>query len=419
MGNFYVNYTLRGPSQQLVAMALAGRSAIVTPIQNNCVVVFDEQSDEQHQEIIADLASQLSGILGCPLLAVLNHDDDILWYQLYLSGELVDEYNSSPDYFEGGMAEPEGGNAEKLCAAFGANSLDKVEDILRQPSASGGGYTFALERHSDLAEALGISTIGVGAGFNYASRGEVLSEDFHSDDLMKTKDLPPRQPLEDVWRKPVPGYYKVTFRANPKLKKSVPTVWMPSTWADLECPGEELSEAFHIATVTYRNKFKQLGFTERGFKKVKRSLVAGVRDNGGINYLDGNGCQYGQLIYNRVYVPSKKAEVENVIIAFTTIIQNEVLSCTNNLSKIGDELPNHTVIRMESDDVAFIHQQFVEHLQRRVNQPRCFSDLPALQAWFDANQLEIFEDKVRRGLWVRMNDHEVAAVRRKLSLPAT
>jgi len=30
MGNFYTNYTLRGPSQQAVAKALAGRSAIVT-----------------------------------------------------------------------------------------------------------------------------------------------------------------------------------------------------------------------------------------------------------------------------------------------------------------------------------------------------------------------------------------------------
>ena len=72
MGNFYSNYTLRGPSQQAVATALAGRSAIVTPEQEGCVVVFDEESDEQNQEIIVELASRLSGQFRCPLLAVLN-----------------------------------------------------------------------------------------------------------------------------------------------------------------------------------------------------------------------------------------------------------------------------------------------------------------------------------------------------------
>jgi hypothetical protein len=43
MGNFYTNYTLRGPSQSAVAAALAGRSAIVTPKQDGSIIVFDEQ----------------------------------------------------------------------------------------------------------------------------------------------------------------------------------------------------------------------------------------------------------------------------------------------------------------------------------------------------------------------------------------
>jgi len=100
MGNFYTNYTLRGPDQQAVAKALAGRSAIVTPAQDGCVVVFDERSDEQEQEVITELAASLSREFGCPVLAVVNHDDDIFWYQLYVSGELADEYDSSPGYFD-------------------------------------------------------------------------------------------------------------------------------------------------------------------------------------------------------------------------------------------------------------------------------------------------------------------------------
>ncbi len=51
MGSFYTNYTLRRPSQQAVAAALAGRSAIVTPAEDGCVVVFDEQSDEQDRAV--------------------------------------------------------------------------------------------------------------------------------------------------------------------------------------------------------------------------------------------------------------------------------------------------------------------------------------------------------------------------------
>jgi uncharacterized protein (DUF433 family) len=175
MGNFYTNYTLRGPSQQSVATALAGRSAIVTPAQDGCVVVFDEQSDDQDSGVITELASRLSEELRCPVLAVLNHDDDILWYQLYLSGELADEYDSSPGYFDASAEScaPTGGDAQKLCSAFGAASVAEVESILRKSSLDEGGYTFAVERHTDLARALGIPSFGVGAGFRYIADGEL------------------------------------------------------------------------------------------------------------------------------------------------------------------------------------------------------------------------------------------------------
>lgn len=188
MGNFYTNYTLRGPSQEAVAAALAGRSAIVTPEQDGCVVVCDEKSDEQDQEIITELAGQLSSEFGCPVLAVLNHDDDILWYQLFLKGKLADEYDSTPGYFDesADMPTPSGGDAEKLCAAFGASDVEEVEGILRRPQAAEDGYVFAIERHTDLVEALGIPAFAVGAGYEYISSGE-LPEGMDEDDLVRTK----------------------------------------------------------------------------------------------------------------------------------------------------------------------------------------------------------------------------------------
>jgi hypothetical protein len=170
MGNFYTNYTLRGPSQEAVAKALSGRSAIVTPQRDGCVVVFDEQSDEQDLEVITGLARDVSGELRCPVLAILNHDDDILWYQLYLSGELSDEYDSSPSYFdpEAEPSVPAGGDAQKLCAAFSSSNVAEVERILRKSSFDEDGYVFAFERHADLARALGLPSFAVGAGYTYA-----------------------------------------------------------------------------------------------------------------------------------------------------------------------------------------------------------------------------------------------------------
>ena len=154
MGNVYTNYTLRGASQQRVARALAGRKAIVTTAQHDCVVVFDEQSDEQNLEYISELATRLSREFSCSVLAVLNHDDDILWYRLYENGEMSDEYDSSPGYFDPAAepSPPAGGNAQRLCSAFGATDVVAVERILRKSTYDDYGYAFAFQRHADLVQ---------------------------------------------------------------------------------------------------------------------------------------------------------------------------------------------------------------------------------------------------------------------------
>ena len=187
MGNFYVNYTLRGPSQQAVADKLRIRRAIVTRSQGGCVIVLDEESDEQDQDIITELAADLSTALDCPVLAVLNHDDDIFWYQLHHRGELLDEYDSSPGYFDS-AAEPSppiGGNAQLLCSVFGASDVAKVESILRKSFFEPGGYAFAVQRHMDLASALGMPSFGVGLGYNYVANGD-LPQGLTEADLLRT-----------------------------------------------------------------------------------------------------------------------------------------------------------------------------------------------------------------------------------------
>lgn len=100
MGNFYVNYTVRSSDAQAVAKAFSGRRAFVTSVPGQPVVTFDEAADSQEEAVVKGLGCHLSEAAGVPVLGVLNHDDDILWCGLFESGQCVDEYDSSPDYFK-------------------------------------------------------------------------------------------------------------------------------------------------------------------------------------------------------------------------------------------------------------------------------------------------------------------------------
>jgi hypothetical protein len=154
MGGFFVNYVLRGPKPAEVARLLAGRKAVVTAESNGCVVLFDEESDQQDNDLIHDIAGKISSGLRCVSLATIVHDDDILWYCLYLNGQLADEYGSTPGYFDP-KAEPSppvGGNARRLCQLFEANDVAEVERILRDDV----DYAFQTDRLRDLARALGL-----------------------------------------------------------------------------------------------------------------------------------------------------------------------------------------------------------------------------------------------------------------------
>lgn len=174
MGNFYTNYTLRGPSQLEVAAALEGRLAVVTPQIRGSLVVFDEASDDQDQEEIAKVGAWLSSEFQCPILTVLNHDDDVLWCQLHEVGQLTDEYDSSPGYFDPHAREslPKGGNAERLAAAFGAKDAAAVEQVLRKPSHDRAGYMFAFQRHAALVNALDLPDYAVSTSYISFDRDE-------------------------------------------------------------------------------------------------------------------------------------------------------------------------------------------------------------------------------------------------------
>ena len=178
MGNFYTNITLRGPDQKqaLEVLIYNGRSAFVAPTSNGFTVVFDQQCEQQDIDVLEAVASDLSSHFRCPALAILNHDDDILVYKLFDGGSLVDEYDSSPSYFdpEAGPSSPEGGDASKLCRLMGqGQNIEEVEGILRRTLIDKGSYLSEIDRHGELVKTLGIPSYSVGLGYRYIERGEI------------------------------------------------------------------------------------------------------------------------------------------------------------------------------------------------------------------------------------------------------
>ena len=179
MGSFYTNITVKTTDTDRVEAALrqARRAGLIAPPDHGCTVVFDEASEKQDIEVLQALAAHLSGACKCPALAVLNHDDDVLVYLLYEGGELADEYNSAPSYFdeEGDPdAPPSGGDAKRLAATFGVSArASEVERVLRAATGTDDGFTFATDRHRELTEVLGVPSLAVGCGYTYLEEGEV------------------------------------------------------------------------------------------------------------------------------------------------------------------------------------------------------------------------------------------------------
>jgi hypothetical protein len=181
VGNFYVNHTIRGASAEAAAKVLVGRTAAIAPAENDLVVVFDQQSDSQDQAVITEVGELLSAELNATVLAVLNHDDDMLWYQLFEKGKVVDEYDSMPGYFDedSDHSGALGGDAHKLAAAFGVKDERTITQILKSDK-----YAFAYERHLALCEALNLPEFAAGCGYGHIENGE-LPEGLVEDELLR------------------------------------------------------------------------------------------------------------------------------------------------------------------------------------------------------------------------------------------
>jgi len=205
MGNFYDTITIKGPDQAQIAAFLKaqGQSACITPTRSGVTVVAcrDLQIGEGF------LVHRLSKELNCAVWCVQVHDSDIMYYSLYQNGSLVDEFDSDPSYFWSDEYIPaRGGDAEAMCAAFGANDPETIEKVRKlitvpkQPDSTAGfnaewraqgGYVIAEERHADLIKALGLPELPYDARYDDFAGG-TLSVGIPAEEMVHVQGRPER-----------------------------------------------------------------------------------------------------------------------------------------------------------------------------------------------------------------------------------
>jgi hypothetical protein len=157
MGAFVANFHVRNGLINAVRDTLTqigAKRVRLAGAHNGWVTVYEEQASNQDDAWIEKLAKELSARLDTACVAFMVHDSDIALYWLCENGQLLDQYNSAPDYFEPVS------RAEKRRVSGRSDiflrfcrpdvTLDQVEAVLRAQ------VTFAEDTVAQLADFLGI-----------------------------------------------------------------------------------------------------------------------------------------------------------------------------------------------------------------------------------------------------------------------
>jgi hypothetical protein len=153
----------------VAALNASGHVAYIATGAGRSTVVIHEDYGAQEA-----LAAELSARFQCPVLLSMVFGGTVLLYQLYLNGEHVDAYVSTPhEGLELDGPTPEG-NTQVLCAAFDRERhAASVERALRRPTKPGTDYAYAINRHGELLRALGLPLFTAGASFAAIEAGEL------------------------------------------------------------------------------------------------------------------------------------------------------------------------------------------------------------------------------------------------------
>jgi hypothetical protein len=177
MGLFCVNFHFRSTDDRALSEALERRGIAryrVVPGKGGWTSMYEERASEQDDARIRELGGGLSGDLHAPAIAFLVHDSDIACYWLFEDGQLLDEYNSDPDYFDGdtdGPPSPAGGRTDVLLRYCrpGMRQEDLAAILGTDPVRA---TTFAEDVIRRVAKALGIDPDSATADYRDGTGGE-------------------------------------------------------------------------------------------------------------------------------------------------------------------------------------------------------------------------------------------------------
>jgi hypothetical protein len=175
MGLFCVNFHFRTTDDRALSEALERRGVTesrILPAKRDWISLYEARASDQDEARIRELATSISGDLHVPAIAFLVHDSDVACYWLYEDGQLLDEFNSCPDYFDQDAPPDEAtghyrGRPEVLlryCRA-GIGQVDLTEIL-------GGETVFAESVIDRLADALGIDRERALTDYRDVSAGE-------------------------------------------------------------------------------------------------------------------------------------------------------------------------------------------------------------------------------------------------------
>jgi hypothetical protein len=219
MGASFTNCQVRSSDANAVATVLAPLlklRAYISPASGGWVTVYDEATESQDSKLLIKLAKELSKALKTEVFGFLVHDSGIAVYYLCQNGELVDEFNSCPDYFGNEVSAAEGecarGVTEKLLPLAVAGTTREQIDAIIHPASEEDFPLMAEDIIRDLGILLGMDENRTGLGFEYfENEGEHLLNDA-ADFVVVEKGVPPSRMKSSVAAvpKPRPSQKRVT-----------------------------------------------------------------------------------------------------------------------------------------------------------------------------------------------------------------